>query len=85
MKLALVTDGDNFVDVEANPQCIELAAAAANKAARVLPPSAVFGGEGGIAVGEAVIVSGASFELEVGYSLDEDMSQIVVLQVKTSE
>lgn len=42
-------------------RCIELAAAAANKAARVVPPSvALLGGEGETAVGEAVIVSGAS-------------------------
>lgn len=42
-------------------RCIELAAAAANKAARVEPPSAALvGGDGGTAVGEAVIVRGAS-------------------------
>lgn len=39
-----------------------LAAAAANKAAKALPPSlgTLLGGDGGTAVGEAVIVNGAS-------------------------
>jgi hypothetical protein len=42
-------------------RCIELAAAAANRVARVVPPSAILlDGDGGTAVGEAVIVRGAS-------------------------
>lgn len=55
----LVEIGDEVVGAVDIWRCIELAAAAANRAARAFPPSAVLG-EDGTAVGGAVIVNGAS-------------------------
>lgn len=51
-------DDDRGVGVD-SWRCIVLAAAAANSAAKTFPPSSGSDGDGGTAVGEAVIVSGA--------------------------